>query len=109
VAPMQTSALVIRQVTAVATGRGLAPPVSYSTPFRRWHDLDDDRLGLAPGWNGAWRATARRPQPTSERPSTPHSHRPNSEVEDSPRADRMPSTWHSGATHREASAPHRMT
>jgi hypothetical protein len=41
-APMQTSALVIRQVTAVANGRGIAPPVSYSTPFFRWRDLDDD-------------------------------------------------------------------
>jgi hypothetical protein len=31
--------------SAVATGRGLAPPVSYATPFFRWRDLDDDRPG----------------------------------------------------------------
>jgi hypothetical protein len=42
VAPIQTGALVIQQATAVASGRGLAPPVSYSTPFFRWRNLSDD-------------------------------------------------------------------
>jgi hypothetical protein len=41
-APMLTGALVIRNMTAVATGASLRPPVSYSTPFFRWRDLNDD-------------------------------------------------------------------